>query len=228
MAHPQAGGGITEQSFVLKPSFVLSANSSLRFESRLGWATEQQTALVQISTDDGGTWETVYSQSGISDVPGETSFISRTVDLAAFAGRTVRVRFAYVPSGSVYIDTDEDTGWFVDDITLVNASIISNEQVSNATGRAFSFQPTVIGDFVLQARARTGHEYLPWGPSLAVTSVEGTATPPELKLSGIRIENGQVKMELDLVGGSAPGTINVQTKSALTAACTSLSLSLAS
>ncbi len=212
-AHPV--DGITDQSMVLNPSYVISANSTLWFESRLGWATENQTALVQVSSDNGGTWETVYSQSGISNRPGETAFVTRSVNLAQFAGKTIRVRFAYIPTGQVYVDTDQDTGWFIDDIVLVNASEISGEQIHDATGPSFAFQPTIISDFVLQARARTGHDYLPWGPSLTVRSVEGTALPPELSFGEVRVANGQLELDLELVGGTAPGSLTLQTKSTL-------------
>jgi hypothetical protein len=213
LAHP--GDGIEQQVILLNPSYVVNANSALRFASRLGWATEFQAATVQVSTNNGSTWQNTYSQSG-ARTAGETAFQDRSLSLAAFAGSTIRIRFNYVPSGLVFTDTDFETGWFIDNITLENASEIGNEQVNDAVNGAFAFRPTVVGDFVLQARARTGHEFLPWGPSLAVQSREGMVNPPELRFSGMRVTNGQIEMEVDLVAGSAPSALALETKSSLT------------
>lgn len=214
LAHPLSA--IEEQSIVLHPSYLVNANSVLRFESRLGWATAKQTAVVQISTDNGANWQEVYEQSG-TGAAGERAFQSRSIALSAFAGATIQVRFAYVPSGSVFVDTDNETGWFIDDITLGSAFEISNEQVSDAPNGSFSFQPQVIADFILQGRARTGHDYLPWGTSLAVRSAQGTTTPAELRVDQIQVASGQVQIEIELVSGTAPGSFTLQTKAALDA-----------
>jgi hypothetical protein len=224
LAHPR--DGIQEQAIVLKPSFVVNANSVLRFASRLGWATAAQRAVVQVSTNSGGSWTEVYGQSGSTvQRPQETAFQDRSINLGAFAGAPILVRFAYIPSGSVYIDTDPDTGWFIDDITLQNAFEIGNEQVNEAVNGAFSFQPAELSNYVLQGRARTGHDFLPWGPELAVQAQEGAANPPELHVAGLRIVNGQVEVDADLVAGSVPATLGLEFKPTLDVAWTTVATS---
>jgi len=217
LAHPT--DGIQDQAIELKPSFVVSANSVLRFASRLGWATATQTARVQVSTNNGASWTTVYSQSGsAAQGPQEATFQDRSINLGAFSGSSVLVRFAYVPSGLAYIDTDGNTGWFIDDITFQNAFEIGNEQFRNATNGAFSFEPGELGTYVLQGRARTGHDFLPWGPGLSVQAQEGTVNPPELRLSGLRIANGQVEVDATLVAGGTPANLELEYKATLGAA----------
>lgn len=196
---------IREQSFVVNARYLVNANSTLRFQSRLGWATSTTFAIVQVSTNDGTSWQEVYRQGGNTGSPGETSFQARAISLAPFAGSIIRLRFSFLPTDSSYIDVDEETGWFIDDIFVDGGSQISNENVSQEIATpAFTFQPTVESTFVLQARARTGHDYLPWGPMLNVQSVVGTTTPPTLRVSDISIENGRALIEVDIESGTVP------------------------
>ena len=218
LAHPN--DGIETQTILLNPSYLVNANSTLLFASRLAASTEDQTAVVEVSTDNGVTWTEIYSQSGHQSGPWETVFQDRTLNLGQFAGSTIRVRFAYVPTGLVFIDTDPGTGWFIDDITFENTAEISNEAVSDATGRTFTFQPAAEGDFVLQGRARTGHGFLPWGPGLAVRAEEGTTTPLELRVGVVRLANGQVEFDANVVSGAAPAGLTVESKTSLSAAWT--------
>lgn len=217
LAHPS--DGIQEQAIVLKSSFVVNSNSMLRFASRLGWATPNQTAKAQVSTNNGTSWTDVYTRSGsLAQRPQEQTFQDRAINLGSFSGTPILIRFAYIPTGSSYIDTDGDTGWFIDDITFENVFEIGNEQLGDATNGAFSFQPTELGNYVLQGRARTGHDFLPWGPEMAVQAVEGSANPPELRLTGLRVANGQVEVDAALVAGGAPANLELEYKASLGAA----------
>ena len=213
LATPQ--DGLREQSFVLNARYLATDSSTLRFQSRLGWVTTTTYGIVQVSTDDGATWQEVYRQGGTSGA-GERSFVARSVNLAPFAGSIIRLRFSFLPTGSTYIETDDETGWFVDDIFVDGGFQISNEQLSSElTNPAFTFQPTFESDFVLQARARTGHNFLPWGPMLNVHSIQGTVTPPTLRLSSISIDAGRAYIEVDVVSGSVPASLTLQAKSNL-------------
>lgn len=206
-------GAVREQSFTLNARYLATADSVLRFHSRLRWVTATTFARVLISTDDGATWTEVYSQAGSGD-SGESSFQPRTVNLSSYNGSIIRIRFSFNPTGSSYIDAD--TGWYIDDILLENGLQISNEQLgSESATPSFSFQPTTEASFVLQARARTGHNFLPWGPMLNVQSVVGS-TPPVFNLSSISIENGRAFIDVDLRSGTAPAGWTLQSKSTLT------------
>jgi hypothetical protein len=214
LATPQ--NGIREQSFVLNARYMATDSSTLRFQSRLAWVTTSTFAIVQVSTDDGATWQEVYRQAGTSS-SGERSFVARSVNLAPFAGSIIRLRFSFLPTGSTYIETDFETGWFIDDILVDGGLQIANQEISAVlTAPTFAFQPTAEADFVLQARARTGHEFLPWGPMLNVHSIQGTVTPPTLSVSSISLEAGRAYIEVDVVSGSVSGTPTLQSKRNLT------------
>ncbi len=215
LAHPVPQA----QRVTLNSSFKVNAGGTLRFASRLGWATPDQYAKVFVTKNQGGTWEEVYSQAGTGGA-GETGFQDRSISLAAFAGQTIQVRFSYAPVGSPFTyfnQTDFETGWFIDDIAIENASVIGNEQVTETATTAFTFQPAAIADYVLQARALVGHDFLPWGPDLAVRSKEGTVAPT-LQFSGVRVTNGQIELDVDAVSGAVPATLAVETKSTLDSA----------
>jgi uncharacterized protein YkwD len=106
-----------DQILQLKTVLVPNASSQLRFNSRLGYATAGERAMVEASTDDGKTWVSLYEQAGTSSP--EAAFSSKTVSLAQFAGRTtmLRLRFAFT-GGSYYSQGTSLIGWFVDDVAL--------------------------------------------------------------------------------------------------------------
>ncbi|MGV3774409.1 MAG: CAP domain-containing protein, partial [Verrucomicrobiales bacterium] len=82
------------QSFEVNNIMLARANSQVRFQSRLGFATTNQIARVLASSDNGQTWVPVYSQPG-SMGSGEAGFNLRTASLSQFAGKLIRVRFSY-------------------------------------------------------------------------------------------------------------------------------------
>lgn len=203
------------QSFTLNHRFLVSQGTTLRFQSRLGWAASDTEAVVEISTDNGLTWEKVYVQNG-TDTAGETSFNARSANLSPYAGQIVQIRFAFRPNLNYYPQTDSTVGWFIDDILVDGGQQIANEQLRpESTTPTFTFQPTIQGAFVLQARARTGHDFLPWGPMLNVQSVVGT-TPAVFIVSSFSVQNGRAFIEVELQSGTAPTSWTLQSKSTLT------------
>ncbi len=106
------------QVIELNPDFLAQADTRLFFESRLGWATSNQVARVQISTDGGSNWANLWSQTGSND-SGEGAFSRRTVDLSSYAGQVYRLRFVYFfGGGTLYPQTDPGVGWYIDDIQI--------------------------------------------------------------------------------------------------------------
>jgi uncharacterized protein YkwD len=119
-----------DQILKLKTVLVPNGSSQLLFKSRLGYATPGQRAMVEASIDDGKIWVPLYEQSG-TDSP-EPAFSSKTVSLAAFAGRTtmLRLRFAHT-GGSYYSQGSSLIGWFVDDVVLSGTDATSIVGVAN-------------------------------------------------------------------------------------------------
>lgn len=196
-------------SVTLTPKFLIRPNSSLRFESRLGWATPDQEATVQVSSNEGLTWTTVYEQAG-SGNSGEGAFASKSVPLAQFAGEILQVRFIFEADGSFFPRIDAGVGWYVDDIQLVDADEVTNEQIQTASPGSFAFNPSVISSFGLQVRAKTGHNFLDWGPLFTITS---TPTKPEFRFTEISIVQDGIQVDFELTKGLAPGTVVIQGRS---------------
>jgi uncharacterized protein YkwD len=90
LAYPEFG----TQTLTYQNSFYVKAGASLSFRSRLGIATTAQVARLEVSRNNGLSWEQIYAQAGAGS-PGETSFQSRTASLAAYAGATIRLRFNF-------------------------------------------------------------------------------------------------------------------------------------
>jgi cyclophilin family peptidyl-prolyl cis-trans isomerase len=175
LAHPT----LETQTLQLPGSLFVAAgaSASLAFSSRLGWATTDQVAHVQVSFDDGATWSDLYAQAGTSSA-GETSFISRTVALSALAGRVFQVRFTYTLGvGSYYPQTSSGVGWYIDDIALTGVSTATPGTTSAAlAATSFAFTPAAAGDVGLQARGLMFSLYpIEWGPVTIVNAAVATA-----------------------------------------------------
>ncbi len=168
-------------SIVIDASVVPGANGFLTFKSRLGYATSAQTAKIDVSTDGGNFWETIYSQAG-SDGAGEGSFTNRSVSLAAYAGKEIRVRFLYdFISGLAYTQTSSGLGWYLDEIAFGDTQTISGSTVGSVSAsRDFSFTPPADGTYALQVRPQVYSQYLlSWSPIKKVTAtVDGNPPPP--------------------------------------------------
>lgn len=147
--------------------YVQNALATLKFSSRLGWATDNQSALVEASLDGGKTWQALYQQSGTGGI-GETSFTPRSVSLKAYAGQTVQLRFAYLLAkpGGYYPQSQTGVGWYIDDICLTQA-YKAGTPVTTSLGKvaSFDFTPPSSGPHLLQVRATAFGDYpLEWGP----------------------------------------------------------------
>lgn len=150
--------------------YVKDAQAVLRFDSRLGWATGAQAAQVQVSPDGGKSWQTEYEQAGTGGA-GESGYVARQVSLQAYAGRTVRLRFAYAfKGGSYYPQTGVGIGWQLDNIRLGNIAELTG-QTTTDLGKISSlvYTPTASGQYLLQLQATAFGAYpLEWGPGFLI------------------------------------------------------------
>lgn len=153
--------------------FAVQAGGELRFRSRVRGATENQIAQVQVSADDGESWDAVYTQAG-PGWPGETSFSLRTVLLADYEGQMIRVRFSYVAVGGYYAGTSAEYGWFIDDVEFENVEWLDEVDVAIVLpGESFVFTPAEEAEYWLQARPLNFDLAWPAGPERMVTAVDG-------------------------------------------------------
>ena len=100
-------------------------------------------AVIEITSDSGKTWEdlgpymdpsgVVYNETitGNSVLKGRRAFSGfsfgyTSIDLSAFAGKRVKIRFRYATSDNSFSVPDGGTGWIIDDISLSATALISN------------------------------------------------------------------------------------------------------
>jgi hypothetical protein len=178
LAHAQP----IDQVLLLNETFVATANSVLRFDSRLGIASTGQVALVEPSVDDGATWSTLYQQAGqltgTTSSLGETSFTAKTVSLSAFANRALRLRWRYQLAGGIsyYPQSGKGAGWYIDDIQVTDILAVSAASAPvEFTGTAFQ-SGFGAGSVTLQARAGMYGYFGEWGYAKVLTV---TPTTPQ-------------------------------------------------
>jgi hypothetical protein len=189
-AHPS--GGPSEVLRYPEP-FRVRAGAELRFHSRLGWATTAQQARVEVSTD-GGNWTVVFEQAGTGG-SGESAFTLRAVDLSAFAGESLWIRFHYRRSGSYYPQTSAGVGWYVDAVDFIALDALEEIGATTlASGEPFQFIPPAEGDYLLAAQPEHYARLWPAGPLLVVS-----ASPPTGYAAWATV--------WEIAGGLAAGTL---------------------
>lgn len=185
------------QYLELDKNLLAGANAELRFYSRLGYATGDEIAAVQLSTDGGHSWFSVYEQAGAGDAR-ETAFVQRTVDLSAYAGRLLRARFAYTlrPRGSsyTYYGDGDPEGWNIDDIVPSDFMELPGAQTRAvpASGE-LAFTPNAKGVYALAVRGLIQNRYpSEWGAGKIVTAAPAAAASFALQLTKSGAGQGEV------------------------------------
>ncbi|RMH63862.1 MAG: T9SS C-terminal target domain-containing protein [Calditrichaeota bacterium] len=136
-------------------------------------------ANVRISTDDGQTWTVLtnptpaygagslysfgYEHGEGEGIPGwvgeNTNWHQTTFDLSAYAGQTVRIRFAFAsdPATSTADGNSDWFGWQVDDIIISNATdtLFANTG-QNATMTPRNYEVFIAGNYRLREAGRAG------------------------------------------------------------------------
>ncbi len=167
------------QSLTLKRTILPNANSQVTFKSKMSLAASYS-AAVQVSTDNGANWQTIYSQPGNDQT--EPAFTDKVASLAAFADRMVSLRFCLLlDSGGAFIS--DTAGWFIDDINFVNVQELAQPPVINdiPSGTSFAFNPTDEADYALDVQAKVFGNYLEeWGPVKRVSTSSAVATAPTI------------------------------------------------
>ena len=165
LAHAQAA----DQILTLRPIVVPGASTRLRFASRLALATAAQSAVVEVSSDEGRNWTALYWQSGTGDA-GERSFVTREISLAAYAGQTLQVRLRYArPTASYYPQTTDGVGWYIDDLRVLDAETVTGagSTVDSSTPSQALALPAA-GRWLVQARPGMFGQWPAWSAGLVV------------------------------------------------------------
>jgi hypothetical protein len=163
-----------------------AANTTLSFKSLLGYATTNEVARVQISTNN-GFWVDIYTQKGSGDA-GETAFVAHNLPLANCAGQITYVRFNYdYTGGSYYSQTTANIGWCLEDIVVTDASRLVNFATNATVSTNFTFVPAYTGKWILEARGLIFGQFgLDWSPASQLTVV----TPSDFSIQAFSANFG--------------------------------------
>ena len=126
----------------------------------------------------------------------------QTIDLSSHAGQTISLRFVYdFQGGSYFPGADPVVGWWFDDVELSGVHQMSGVEIGVATDGSFLFVPGIAGEYGLQVRARTGHDFLPWGPIYTVATEIGSGEPAFRIGNTERVEN-ELQLQVEVVSGT--------------------------
>lgn len=193
-------GGLWPQILTLNTLVAPLTNSVLQFKSQLRYATADEVARVEVSTND-GPWFAIYSQPG-DNFGGESVWSLRSLPLGGFTGASLRIRFNYFFStGGFYPGVDTWTGWHIDDIAISNAVQLVAAVTNNLAVTNFLFFPLQAADYALQARPLIYTDFpLDWSSIKAVTAV---TLPPVFRVGRIAVSNTVARIDFTVQSGTA-------------------------
>lgn len=124
---------ISEQGFEINREIVPTATSQLVFYDLFRFATTSSRLSAEVSEDNGSSWTEVWSRNGngnMSWTGWDTAFNMRSVSLSDYAGKILRVRFVYRFKDSASPGSTTNSGVFIDDVTVTNASQLIDTTVT--------------------------------------------------------------------------------------------------
>lgn len=135
-----------------------TGTSSLGFYHRFNTQSGYDGGMVEISTDNGTTWNEVSNKiiagyytntlatgssnpaAGRKAWSGNSgSFIKSVVNMSSYANQTIKIRFRFASNSSV-----SGTGWYIDDIQLTKEPVVNiRSSLFNTAGTRISYVDTV-------------------------------------------------------------------------------------
>ena len=169
-----------EDHFTIDRVVVPTAASTLDFWMRRGPMSLTNRLHVELSTDDGATWGSIWNLAGIKRA--DKLLALRSIPLAAWAGQPVKLRFAVRkdPGGANLKWNAKKSGVWIDDITVTSPSDVIATQLSPVGAAAAlvrldaaSAGGVIVPGSTLRLRLRSVIAGSPgaWGPTLTVTPV---------------------------------------------------------
>ena len=166
-----------EDLFMVERAATPSATSALEFWTRRGPMAVTNRLHVELSSDGGDTWTSIWNLPGIKKA--DKAMTRQSVSLSAWAGTAVKLRFALRNSGGKNLRWNaKKSGVWLDDITVTApASVLWSNETAVAAGittvrldEVTAGRPLVVGQ-TLQLRVRSMYGTTPgaWGPALLVT-----------------------------------------------------------
>lgn len=113
---------------LVSPQVLVSSNTNLVFKHRYRIETNYDGGQVQISTDNGSSWNMITPEGGythqslpaLGSTPGYNNelltWTDATFNLSSYAGQQVKIKWYFKTDGSVVRE-----GWFIDDVQFITA-----------------------------------------------------------------------------------------------------------
>jgi len=178
-----SGAGTLLDRAIVQEVNVPNNNATLTFDTRYELEDRYDFGFVQVSTDDGQTWQSLSNANTTStvnadtidkvkdNVPGFTGssggWTPETFDLSAFAGDPILLAFRYVTDGSVTSD-----GWWVDDVAVGNQTLSNGSTLAGWT--ATELDPTPIQGFHVRLIAYEADGTDAWTTTLPLAGNSGS------------------------------------------------------
>jgi len=230
---PNCAGAPAQQTLTLNQTLFPGAGGQLSFGnlfSSMGFgATSDQTASVDVSTDGGATWNSVWSQSPLPS-ESDTAFTPETVSLSQFAGQQIKLRFSLTYTGGEFACSEP--GWFFNNVSLAGVQAAGTPTLSAVSASpSFTFDNPAQGTVALSVRpqftnASFGSAFLSWSPNLVVTSLAPTQSLTSLASSANpSTGNQQVTYTATVANTDGGGTVSFTDGGAAISGCQSEPLS---
>lgn len=173
-----------DQSFSLASEFIPEAASTLRFYEYFRWLFSVNRLSAEISTDGGISWAEIYGRNGSSvySVGGkyfssswDQQWFLRTISLAPWAGKPVRLRFILRHGGIPFEGPDINHGCYLDEITISNVNkVLPSNPVTTFTP-VLRFDSQLVGStpvpgssYLLRVRSQIGTKLMGYSSPFTV------------------------------------------------------------
>ena len=132
----------TKQAILTSPCFDLSGLSvaSFNFNYHMFGATNMGTIDVEASNDNGATWISIWTQSGNKG----NQWLTASIDLSAYLGGTVQLRFNRVTGNTWQADIAIDNVSLSNSATTSNVNITSNDSFFGLNDSSFKIYPSPV------------------------------------------------------------------------------------
>lgn len=199
LTHPEID---STESFQIAADVIPTASSTLSFQECFRWLFTQNRLSLEISEDGGVDWTEIYGRNGAYTYVDDSSHLyntslwdkqgaslapswkARSVSLAAWAGKLVRLRFVLRSNQRGFTGTDARFGCFVDSLSLTNCQeIAASSTVSLPAGTTVAkilpadMPGAAVQEgvpYLLRARAVLGCRAMGYGPAVNATGSSAT------------------------------------------------------
>ncbi len=189
------------ESFSIEKDLVVGDNATLEFDSRIAYASSDQTANIVVRDVTTQTWNILQPEllTGAStNTTIESSFSHKSVDLSAYQGKTIHIRFNYKFDQGIFSFATSNSGWYIDNIGFNNVTTATNEIIppidAGDPASGFNYTPDMPGDYVVTVSGNAFGGYpLDWNLNLRAEfrhhrlDINGDDSPSDALTDGLAI-----------------------------------------